>query len=272
MNWHLATDEQLLSITNSDKDCPTHLLSGVVNEMLHRGLFDNLIYWIFKRLTKVDSLAKQSWNMDTDDILSLGYVGITNALNRWKGSKSSFKTFAYMNIRSEFTHHLDSENAVKREINKLTFSYDTPMDNGDPFYIMIPDRQMNVEKEVIRNIEYENKMQQLSVEKRKIIELFLEGYKFSEINKILYRYKKNGNYVRELFYESLRQIDINHFVLDESKAKAKKDQRRLTPEIVKEIREAKRQFRTKQEEADYYGISRKLIRNIREYKAWKEVV
>lgn len=272
MKWHLATDDQLLCITNHDKDCSLNLIKGVVTEMLHRGLFDNLIYWIFKRLLKADDLAKQIWNMDTGDILSVGYCGLTNAINRWEPGKAVFKTFAYMNIRSEFVHLLESENAQKREIHKVTSSYDIPMDNGEPFYILLSDHRTNVEKEVIRQMEYENKMQLLSCEKRKILELFLDGYKFSEINKILYKYKKNGAYVREQFYESLEQINIKHFVLDEGKSKAKKKQGKLNPDIVREIREDNRQFRTKQEEADYYGVSRKLIRNIRSYKSWKEVM
>lgn len=270
MKWDKATNEQLLCITQTDKSCPPSLMKGVVTEALHRGLFDNLIYWIFKRLTKEHNKAKQALNLDNDDVLSLGYCGIVNAMNRWNPGKSTFKTFAYMNIRSEFTHLLDAENSQKREIHKVTSSYDVEID-GTPFHEFLPD-SINVEKEVIRHIEYETKLNHLDKEDKTIIELFLDGYKFSEISRILYNRKKNGMYVRDKFYNALREIGIYGFVLDQKKKEAKKEQTKLTPEIVREIREQKQQFETKQEEADYYGVSRKLIANIRSYKAWKEVV
>lgn len=270
MKWESATNEQLLTIFNEDIDCPTHLLSGAVTEAFNRKLFNDLIYWIFRNLTKNTTRAKDAWSAEDDDILSMGYCGIMNALNRWEPGKTGFKTFAYMNIRTEFTRTLEQEATQKREINKHSISYDLELENGESYLSLFPSRT-NVEKEVIRKMEYEVKMEPLNKEEQTIIELFLEGYKFTEINRNLFGSKRTGKAIRDEFFTALGKIGLGHFVIQQSTPK-KQSQRKLTEEIVREIRAAERSFKTRQEEADYYGISRKLIANIRKNKAWKEVV
>ncbi|MGD6898621.1 hypothetical protein [Bacillus infantis] len=268
MNWDKATDEQLLLIMKEDKDCPQHLLRGVVMESLDRGLFNKLIYWIFDNLMKDWRKTVQAWNMENEDILSMGYCGVLQAINRWKPGKSSFKTFAYMNIRSEFTHVLEAENSKKREIYKVTDSYDKETSEGEPLVYFIPGK-VNVEKEAIRNIEYHTKMSQLTELEYTIVTLYLQGYRFSEINKMTLNHRKNT--IKDRFYQALSKIGLGNFTIRDAKAILSKRQK-LTPDIVREIRSGERQFKTKDEEAAYYGVSRALVRNIRENKTWKEVV
>jgi hypothetical protein len=200
----------------------------------------------------------------------MGYCGIITALNRWEPGKTGFKTFAYMNIRTEFTRTLEREATQKREINKYTTSYDVELENGESYLSFFPSRA-NVEKEVIRKMEYEDKMEPLTIQERTIVELFIDGYEFKEINRNLFGSKRTGKAVRDEFFTGLRKIGLGHFVIQQS-TPAKQSQRKLTEEIVREIRAAERTFKTKKEEAEYYGITPKLIRNIRQYKAWKEVV
>jgi RNA polymerase sigma factor (sigma-70 family) len=268
VKWELATNEQLLLIIKEDKDCPKQSLRGVVMESLDRGLFNKLIYWVFDNLMKDWRKTVQAWNMENEDILSMGYCGVLQALNRWEPGKSSFKSFAYMNIRSEFTHAMDQENTKKREINKHTESYDVETSEGEPV-VSFFSGPVNVEKEAIRNVEYQSKMNQLTELEYKIVTLFLEGYRFSEINQMTLNHRKNT--IKGRFYEALAKIGLGNFTIRDSNAILSKRQK-LTPEIVREIRFGKRQFKTKDEEAAYYGVSRALIRNIRENKTWKEVV
>ncbi|WP_409297722.1 sigma-70 family RNA polymerase sigma factor [Peribacillus sp. SCS-26] len=270
MKWQSATNEELMLIIKDDKSCPAHLLHGVVHESLERGLFNKLIYWVFQKLMKDWRKTVEAWNMENQDILSIGYCGVLIALSRWKPGKSSFKTYAYLNIRSEFIHLLDAENTKKREINKHTSSYDVPMESGEPLITTFSSKS-NVEKAVIRKIAFETKLCMLDPQEKDILIMFLRGYSFREIGKQVFTEKTYGPAVREKFYEALNKIGLGHFTIEQPKA-VKHSQQKLNEEIVREIRESNRQFKTKQEEADYYGISRKLIFNIRKNKVWKEVV
>ncbi|MBN6887005.1 RNA polymerase sigma factor (sigma-70 family) [Cytobacillus horneckiae] len=261
MNWTRATDEQLLLIVKEDKECPSQLLSGVVHESLSRGLFDNLVYWIFKSLTKGSIQTMRAWSIDTQDIISIGYCGVLNALDKWSPGKTSFKSFAYMNIRSEFTHLMDQENAKKREINKVTYSYDAPTKTGSPILFYLTGSE-GVEQQVIRSIEYQSKMNHLDIKEQQMISLFLQGYRFREIKNKLYKHLTISA-VSEKFYEVINKLNIKDFQIDVKKSENKSQQQKLTEEMVMEIREGKRKFKTKQEEADFYGVSRRLIYRIR---------
>ncbi|MFP7447142.1 hypothetical protein SFC50_25945 [Bacillus infantis] len=269
MKWELATDEQLLTIMKEDKDCPKQSLQGVVMESLERGIFNKLIYWVFDNLVKDWRKTVRAWNIENEDILSMGYCGVLQALSRWKPGKSSFKSFAYMNIRSEFTHAMDQENAKKREINKHTESYDVPTESGESVLTFIRG-SANVEKEVIRRLEYQNKMMLINEKEQQMIRLFMDGYRFQDIKKKIYK-KKTTDGVREHFYEVLGKMGIVDFHIDVKKSQNSPKQK-LNEQLVREIRQSTREFRTKQEEAEFYGLSRKLISKVRNYQIWKEVV
>jgi RNA polymerase sigma factor (sigma-70 family) len=215
MRHELATDQQLLTIIKEDKDCPAHLLSGVVKEALARGLFKKLVYWVFDNLIKNWRRATTAWNMENQDLLSIGYCGVLSALERWNPGKSSFKTFAYMNIRSEFTHMLDGENAEKRYIYKITDSYDKETDEGVPFKDFIPVRE-NVEREALRNITFQSKMKLLSSREKDVILYFIKGYSLSDIAYEIYQFK-SMTMVHRNFHRALEKLGLHDFKLKERK-------------------------------------------------------
>lgn len=270
MNTHLATDEQLFAVIKEDKECPSHLLRGIVHEALDRGLFNAIITWVFKDLTKNPKKVKQRWKMENADILSVGHCGVLAALKKWKPGNSSFKAFAFMNIRTEFVRLLERESAEKRQTDKVTFSYETKLSSGDAYFTLLSEKT-NVEEIVLKKLEYEEKTKPLTDKETKVIHLFLEGYSFGEIKQKLFKRKITNRFVREFFYDALAKIGLQNYTIEQQK-EIKHSQQKLTPEIVREIRAAKLTFKNKDEEAAYYGISRKLIYNIRKNKAWKEVI
>lgn len=216
MRYELATKDQLLTIIKEDKDCPTHLLSGVVHQALNKGLFDKLIYWVFDNLFKNWRKVVARWNMENKDILSMGYCGVLNALKRWKPGKASFKTFAYMNIRSEFVHQLDAENTQSRQIYKVTDSYDIPTSEGLDLKEVIPSRR-SVEREALRNISFQLNMKLLSSKEREVIHYFLQGYSLSEIAYQIYHFK-SMTMVHRYFHRALEKIGVQDFKIKEKRA------------------------------------------------------
>lgn len=208
MNWASATKSQLLNIFSNDKDCPTCLINGVVEELIKR---DALRYFIIhianKMFGKIGTFCIKT-NMEPTDLIQLGYVGIWKAIKRFKSGKSSMKTFCYMHVKSEFTHLLDNLNSTKRKVYENMSSLDVPLENdGEETIISLLPAKKNVEREVIRKMEYESKIDLLQGREKEVVLYYIQGYSLSEMSKSIYK-KKNTASLQKAFHRAMKKMGI----------------------------------------------------------------
>ncbi|MEK5524125.1 sigma-70 family RNA polymerase sigma factor [Heyndrickxia sp. FSL W8-0423] len=183
MNISNATNAQLWTIISYDQDCPKHLLEQVVSEGFNRNLFDHLIkHLINKMFDRWHPERRYSFY----DLYQIGYIGIMVAIKNYQPGKGSFKTFAYMNIKSEFSHHIEKINSEKRKIYNDISSLDAQRqtDNEETFKDSVIDETENVEKKVIKKLYWEEQFEKLSQREKEVLMYFAEGYSLHEMAKI----------------------------------------------------------------------------------------
>lgn len=184
MDWTKATDTQLLTIAKTDHDCPTTLLSGVVEEMLNRNLFDPLIVSIVNNVMKIDVVEKLH-KVSLEDFLQIGRVEIWKGVKRFKpGHNKAFISFVYMTIKHEFIKQINALEALKRD-NRQSISYQTKELREIDFFLK--DKKTNVERYVINKVTIEQLIKRVNRHQRNVIDCYMMGYTFEEIASILGR-------------------------------------------------------------------------------------
>lgn len=190
MNWTKATNEQLSNIIAHDIDCPAHLLIGVVTELLNRNKLEGLVNKvIMKRFTKIN-IAVNVLGMPEEDIKQFCRMTLFASVEKFKPGKSSFLFFSYMRAVGELR---DLENKVKAEKRKVYENIQS-IDNqrneeGETFAELLP-TSINVEREVIRKVSLEEKMQLLNWLERKTLLLYMKGYSSTEIGRMINKSRK----------------------------------------------------------------------------------
>lgn len=183
MDWTKATDEQLKNIISNDKDCPTHLLSGVVTEMLNRNLLDRLAYRvIIKRFRRIE-IAINVLKTTEEDLMQFCRMKIFESVNKYKQGLSCFLYLAFRYLISELRGLEVKAKAEKRKIYDSLLSSDAEMESGEFFINFFPSN-MNVEREVIRKISLEEKLGPLSEQEKRTLLLYVKGYCMEEIAEI----------------------------------------------------------------------------------------
>ncbi|EIJ79150.1 RNA polymerase sigma factor for flagellar operon [Bacillus methanolicus PB1] len=207
MRWELATDEQLWNIIENDWHVPERHIDGLVTEALNRNLFDHLIkHLINKMFDRWDPERRYNFS----DLYQIGYIGIVQALKNYKVGKGSFKTFAYMNIKTEFVHHLEKINAEKRKLYENILSLDVQKheDNDSTFLDSLIDETKNPEKITINKLFLEEQFKKLSQREREILLYFTQGYSMHEIAKM---YKQNGAaWISRQFHRGIAKINPSY--------------------------------------------------------------
>lgn len=199
-----ATDEQLWTIVSDDWYCPKELLEQVVNELLKRKRFDHLIkHLINKMFDRWDNERRYNFY----DLFSLGYIGIINALKNYQEGKGSFKTFAYMNIKTEFGHHLDKVNSEKRRVYRDSLSLDIQKhdDNEITYADSLVDDNQNVEKQVITKLFWDESFNYVSEQEKDVMVMFAKGYSFQEIARI--KGYSGAAFISRLFHRGAVKIN-----------------------------------------------------------------
>ncbi|MCD7034325.1 sigma-70 family RNA polymerase sigma factor [Metabacillus sp. GX 13764] len=196
MRWELATDEQLWTIIQDDRDCPKELLEKVVEEGFARNLFDNLIKHLINKMFDRWSEQRQ---FHFQDLIQLGVIGVFHAIKNYQPGKGSFKTFAYMNIKSEFTHLLDKERSEKRKVYENICSIDVQRhdDNDETFKDSLIDIYANVEKQALSSVFWDEQFEKLGQREKEVLQYFAEGYTLSEMAKF-YNLKTTVSLHRQL--------------------------------------------------------------------------
>jgi RNA polymerase sigma factor (sigma-70 family) len=192
MRYELASNDQLETIINSDNDCPTHLLSGVVLEMIKRRLLDGIILYSAKKTYKnVIYVLERILQMDDEEFIHVGHIYILKRLEGFKPGTRTLKTYLIMCLQSKFAKMIRDAQVLKRKSNLHTQRVDVL-----PEFVQtrIFRDHANVEKEVINKIMMEEALAQMKPNERKAICLELMGYQKSEI-KIMLGYHPNGNLI-----------------------------------------------------------------------------
>lgn len=185
--WGLATDRQLQVIVDYESDCPAHLLSGAVSEMLNRGLFDRIIAGcIHKTIEDVDRF-QQVYHLDMDDLMQIGRIEVLNSLDGYKSDRGKrFSSFCYLNIQREILNIITILKAKKRDTSK-TISLNKATDEGKEILNFVADPKHNVEKYVINKVTLEQMLKRVTKHEKKIMFYRLQGYTFDEISSLLGR-------------------------------------------------------------------------------------
>lgn len=206
MNYSIATDKQLKTIVNYDKGCSPHLLRGVVTEMLKRNLLDDLIYHIAMKLYRNVEVRLSCMNMDLEDLLQIGYMEIIKAAHNFKPGKSSFKSFAYMCIWSKLTKLARDSMSDTRKGEERKLSLDSFNEEVDDKTYIFLDTETNVERSVIRQMEWEEQMNKLLPRQREIIYYRLQGYSLRYL--ALNKYKVSGNVIHQQYKKALKKMGV----------------------------------------------------------------
>lgn len=184
MRWELATDEQLKNIIKHDIDLPTHLLSGVVTEMLNRHLFDGLVKKVIMAHFHRIEIASKVLGIPEEDIFQFCKMKLFEAIPLFKQGKKPFIYFAFLKVRTDLKDYEGKVKAEKRKVYENIQSVDIPNERGESF-INLFRSTTNVEMEVIRKISLEEKMKDLTPLEKTTFQLYMKGFSGSEIGVML---------------------------------------------------------------------------------------
>lgn len=183
MNWELATDEQLWNIIQYDWDIPKKHIEGLVTEGFKRKTFNHLIKHLINKMF-------DCWDEERvyyfEDLMAIGEIGVIIAMKNYRPGKGSFKTFAYMNIRSEFSHYIDKVRSDKRKVykNKLSLDVQRFDDNDEHTFLdKLVDESMNPEEVVLKKIYWEEVFSLLSNRELDALVSFAQGYSMDDVAK-----------------------------------------------------------------------------------------
>ncbi|MBO0961993.1 sigma-70 family RNA polymerase sigma factor [Neobacillus sp. MM2021_6] len=204
IRWDLATNNQLWTIIESDWDIPYLHIEGLVTEALNRNLFDHLIkHLINKMFPRWENERRYHYY----DLYSIGYIGVVQALKNYKIGKGSFKTFAYINIKSEFSHHINKIKTDKRKHYETMVSLDVQKhdENEESFLESLVDKSQDPEKIVLNKLFWEGEFRKVSENEKEVLLLFSQGFSMNEIAKI--KGYKGAAFISRLFHRAIKKIN-----------------------------------------------------------------
>jgi RNA polymerase sigma factor (sigma-70 family) len=203
MNYTLATDTELMTIVNSDNNCPTHLLSGVAIEMIKRKLWNGVILCAGeKAYHNLNFILSHILKMRHDEFIHIGTIEIVRILETFNPGMRTFKTYVIMCLIAKFKK---LKRAAEQEMRRANIG---ALDvNGLPTKIQdrIFQSPINVEQYVINKITLEENWNVLREIEKKAILLEQYGYKQCEISEMLgFKSKNHANTLLNRAYAKLR--------------------------------------------------------------------
>jgi RNA polymerase sigma factor (sigma-70 family) len=192
MKWELATNDQLLTIIKDDIYCPTHLLSGVVDEMLKRNMFNNLIRKAIKRRFHLIEIACQKLCMNKEELLQILNIEIWERVAKYKQGKSPFGYFAYLAVYSKLRETERLFDFGRKKTLLYQSSMEMEVGENQRLEDCLP-AKTNVEQMVIEKITFEEKISVLSPGEKDVFLLYVKGYSFTEIAEIIHLSKTGVN-------------------------------------------------------------------------------
>jgi RNA polymerase sigma factor (sigma-70 family) len=198
MNYETATKQQLMNIISYDKDLPTHLLGGVVEEMIIRGMWDGIIKYSAKKVYRnVPFVLNHILQMEIEDLIQIGNIEIARIVSTFKHGKKSFKDYAIMCLRGKF-------NVIRQYAETEKRSSDRNTSDIDDFTFLLQS-SVNVESYVINKIMIEEVWGTLREVEKQMIILELQGYGREELSEMLGYSKNSGRSLLPRAYKKLRK-------------------------------------------------------------------
>jgi RNA polymerase sigma factor (sigma-70 family) len=206
MRYELATNKQLMSIINHDKDLPTHLLSGLVEESIKRGLWDAIIIYAGKRAYhNVPYVLSNILKIEKSDLFQIAYIEIVRIIDTFKPGIKSFKDYVIMCLIGKFHVIRDYATREKRSSDLKTEDIDDLPSLGQGTVLTSP---LNVEKYVINKITIEEVWDVLREIEQKAIKLYLIGYTQWELSEMLGLSRRSGQTILARAYAKLRKAMV----------------------------------------------------------------
>lgn len=204
MRYHMATNEQLHFILGYEKDCPTHLLSGVVEELAKRNELKGYVKYAAKKSIKnIDNVLKEILKMDWQDIIQIGMIEIFHQSEKFKPGMRTPKTFFIMCLMAKFNKLLRDCKAEKRIANTFTKDHEALDEKIQEAIFKSP---VNVERYVINKIMLEDLMGDLTSKERTALVMLNEGHTQAYISKCLgYKSPNSANMLINRAYDKMRK-------------------------------------------------------------------
>jgi RNA polymerase sigma factor (sigma-70 family) len=202
MNYELATNNQLNNIISHDKDIPTHLLSGVVLEMIKRKLWDKIIFYSAKKAYRNYSFVIENiLKMDHEEFIQIAHIELNKIVSTYKPGIKTFKSYAIMCLIGKFSVLLQMAKTQKRAADLNTI-------NMDKISVDFFQSSMNVENYVINKIMIEEVWDVLRDVEKKLILLEQMGYSKEEAAEKLGYNSKSGKTIIKRAYKKLRKAMV----------------------------------------------------------------
>ena len=210
MDFTKATNKQLITIMNYDRDCPIELLREVITEMINREILVNFIVYHSKRFfgSLADGQVK-TW-LEKSDIIQLGYIGILKALNKYQEGKSTFATFSQYYMNTEWQNHLRKFTSIKRTADREQVSMDVVVnEHGNTLEEFLPSME-DVEKTVLMKVYFETQLALLTPLQKTAVLGYLEGYEMKELGQILHVKRQS---IERAFHRAVEKMGGENFSL-----------------------------------------------------------
>ena len=207
MKYNLATNKQLMTIAQYDKDCPPSLLRGLAVEMIKRKMFDNLIVFSARRaLINLNYTLTHMLKINHQELIHIGHIEIIRIVDRFKTGMRTFTSYIVMCLIAKFKKMKRDAAAEKRVANIQTKNVDTLDLKIQEKIFQSP---VNVEQFVINKIMIEKSFSVLREVEKKAVLLDQEGYTQYEIAKMLgYRDNYGFTLLRRAYKKLRRELVI----------------------------------------------------------------
>ena len=206
MDYSKATNKQLNNIINFDKDIPTHLLGGIVLEMVKRRLWDKIInYSANKAYHNADYVMKHILKIDNEDLIQIAHIELTEIVKTFKQGMRSFGSYAIMCLIGKFCVIRDYAEREKRQSDLNTSDIDDlPLRIQNTVF----QSSTNIENYVINKITIEDAWNVLKEVEKKLIILEQMGYTQEEAAEMVGYNKRSGNVLLKRAYKKLREAMV----------------------------------------------------------------
>jgi RNA polymerase sigma factor (sigma-70 family) len=181
MRWESATNKQIKTILEDDREIPSYLLLEAIEEAIKRDMYKNLIYTLMIKLFSSQFVAEKITNLAYEDLKQICYIEMYKAAKSFKPGKNHFISYWARFVRMELMTVARDAKAEKREINEKTIPiYDKENEEA----IQLADGK-NVEKTVVTKLYLDYLFQYLTPKQLEVVELMRMGHKYTDIAEIL---------------------------------------------------------------------------------------
>ena len=143
---------------------------------------------IIKLINKYKGILKKM-SYEEEDLIQIGYLTLYQTLKGYNGDKNNnlFYTYFLKSLENSFISLIKVNNTYKKRVLNESISYDNYVPNTELTYAEIfPDiNTLNIDYLNDIGIRYNNLKNSLNFELACILELKMEGFKNSEIGKLL---------------------------------------------------------------------------------------